>query len=248
MMRRTLILAALLTLLTACAAPPPASNATTAPPSPSATPTATPSPTVAATPITLPSTAQLSAPTATLVWAFVADSRLFRSTDRGDTWQDRSAALPGGPTREMAFVTDNEGWLATFGSAATQCQYQSVGIAHTTDGGAKWDQLVVPGVAPAPDASGLGGPKCKERLAFADAQRGFLSAYDPNSAPVIYRTTDGGNTWKTVFTDTGGGAPLTDLGFTDPTHGVAVLGATPDPKLLVSSDAGATWRAQVFTP
>jgi photosystem II stability/assembly factor-like uncharacterized protein len=192
---RTLILAALLTLLTACAAPPPASNATTAPPSPSATPTATPSPTVAATPITLPSTAQLSAPTATLVWAFVADSRLFRSTDRGDTWQDRSAALPGGPNREIAFVSDNEGWLAAFGSAATQCQYQSVGIAHTTDGGAKWDQLVVAAVAPAPDASGLGGPKCKERLAFADAQRGFLSAYDPNSAPVIYRTTDGGRAW-----------------------------------------------------
>jgi photosystem II stability/assembly factor-like uncharacterized protein len=68
-----------------------------------------------------------------------------------------------------------------------------------------------------------------------------------SGASYLYRTADGGRTWKTVFTDDGGGAPLTDLGFTDPTHGVAVLGA-PSPKLLVSSDAGATWRAQVFSP
>ena len=69
-----------------------------------------------------------------------------------------------------------------------------------------------------------------------------------SGASYLYRTTDGGETWKTVFTDTGGGAPLTDLGFTDPTHGVVVLGAIPDAKLLVSSDAGATWKAQVFAP
>ena len=69
-----------------------------------------------------------------------------------------------------------------------------------------------------------------------------------SGASYLYRTTDGGKTWKTVFTDTGGGAPLTDLGFTDPTHGVVVLGAIPDAKLLVSSDAGATWKAQVFAP
>jgi photosystem II stability/assembly factor-like uncharacterized protein len=66
-----------------------------------------------------------------------------------------------------------------------------------------------------------------------------------SGASYLYRTVDGGKTWKTVFTESGGGA-LADLGFTDPTHGVAVLEAPP--KLLVSSDAGATWRAQVFTP
>jgi len=67
-----------------------------------------------------------------------------------------------------------------------------------------------------------------------------------SGASYLYRTADGGRTWKTVFTDNGG-APLTDLGFTDPTHGVAVLGP-PSPKLLVSSDAGATWKAQAFGP
>lgn len=199
-MRRTLVPAALLMLLSACTAPPSASSATTAPPSPpllTSTPSASafPStvPTAAVTPITLPTFAQLSASSGVVVWAFVADSRLFSSKDRGDTWQDRTAALPGRANREVAFISDNEGWLATPGPAGTQCTFQSVGIAHTVDAGAKWDQLVV---GTASSSAGIADRQCKERVAFADAQRGFLSAYDPNSAPVIYRTTDGGRTWN----------------------------------------------------
>lgn len=191
----------LLALMTACAAPPPTSSATTAPPlassTPAATASATPSPTIAATPITLPSFAQLSAPSSgTVVWAFVADSRLFRSTDRGDTWQDRSAALPGYPNRELAFISETEGWLATFSSVATQCEFQSVGITHTTDDGAKWDPLVIGAIGPPAEPPGTVGTRCKERLASVDAQRGFLSASGPNSNPVIYRTNDGGRTWS----------------------------------------------------
>ena len=198
-MRRTLIPAALLVLLTACTAPPSASSATTAPPSasttPAATPTASPPPTVA-TPIALPSTAQLGAPSGTVVWAFVADSRLFRSTDRGDTWQDRTAALPGYPNRQIAFISDTDGWLAIFSSVATSCQNQSVGITHTTDGGGRWDPLVIAAIEPPPEPPGTGGARCKERLVSVDAQRGFLSASGPNSNPVIYRTTNGGRTWS----------------------------------------------------
>lgn len=200
---RCVAVASLLVLLSACAAPPATSSATTAPPSastapaPTPTPTGSRSPTVSPTPITLPSFAQLSAPSANVVWALIAGTRLFRSIDRGDSWQERSAAFdPLGPNREIAFISESEGWLATPGSPGTQCTFQAVGIAHTADASLTWAQLVVPAVAPSPDPSGLGGRQCKERLASADAQRGFLSAYDPNSAPVIYRTTDGGRTWS----------------------------------------------------
>lgn len=199
-MPRAVVAAALLVLLSACSAPPPASSATTAPPSVSTTPTSTltasPLPTVAATPITLPSTAQLSAPSGTVVSAFVADSRLFRSTDRGDAWQERSAALPSGPNREIAFVSDTGGWLATYSSAGTQCDVQTVGITHTADAGATWDPMVSAAVAPAAEPPGTGGPRCKERLATVDAQRGFLSANGTNTTPVIYRTADAGRTWR----------------------------------------------------
>ena len=61
-----------------------------------------------------------------------------------------------------------------------------------------------------------------------------------SGASYLYRTTDDGATWNTVFQDGSGGAPIADLGFTDATHGVAVLGTEPS-VLLTTSDAGATW-------
>src|SRR5437870_8954601 len=70
--------------------PSPSATSTTAAPSP--TPTASSSPTP--TPIALPSIAQLSAPSGTAVWAVVGGERLFRSTDRGDTWEERTVPSP----------------------------------------------------------------------------------------------------------------------------------------------------------
>jgi hypothetical protein len=64
----------------------------------------------------------------------------------------------------------------------------------------------------------------------------------------LKRTTDGGKTWTQVFTGTAPGG-WADLGFTSPSQGVVVdtggqnnAGA----QLLMSSDAGATWRAVRF--
>ena len=131
------------------------------------------------------------------MWALVAGSHLFRSIDRGETWQERSGALdPFGPNREIAFLSDNEGWLATPGVPGSQCTFQSVGIAHTTDGGGRWDQLVVAGTSGSPSSTGIADRQCKSGLAFADSQRGYLGASDPNSRPVIYRTADGGRSWS----------------------------------------------------
>src|SRR5207253_3771547 len=96
-MRRWTPMRALLLLvlvLAACTTQPNA--AVSATPSPTASPTATPSqtptssPTPSPSPIALPSFAQLSAPSGTVVWALVAGTRLFRSSDRGDTWEERT--------------------------------------------------------------------------------------------------------------------------------------------------------------
>jgi hypothetical protein len=62
-----------------------------------------------------------------------------------------------------------------------------------------------------------------------------------SGASFIYRTTDGGVTWQTVFEDDSGGAALADFGFTDSTHGIAVLRTQPA-VLLTSTDGGATWK------
>jgi len=102
--------------LAACAAPPvaPSASATVAAASPTPTPVATTAapttaaPTATPTLIPLPSTAQIDAPTGTVVWSLVADTRLFRSTDRGDTWQERP--VPPQLPVIVSFIDDHEGW------------------------------------------------------------------------------------------------------------------------------------------
>ena len=228
-MSRSLLIAvaALVLLLTGCT--PPASSAPSASPSESSAPSATvtasptasasasPGPGSSATPIPLPNTAQLSAPAANVVWALVGGSRLFRSTDRGDTWQDRSAGLdPLAFGREIAFISESAGWQKTTGSSGAACAVQWTAIGRTVDGAMTWSQ-VVPAAPPAGnDPSGLFGGPCKSGLTFADPDVGFLSSRDPNSAPVIYRTADAGRTWGASralpdppgFTTRGGGAVL----------------------------------------
>ncbi|MDQ2950818.1 MAG: hypothetical protein M3R54_00990 [Chloroflexota bacterium] len=165
---------------------------------PSATPTASPTPATSATPIALPTSAFIAAAGNGVVWALVANSRLFRSADRGDTWFERT--VPSNvPVNSIAFVNDREGWILAASSAGAQCQVQSVVIYRTSDGAATWQRI---------DPQGIADSGCKESLAFNDATHGYLSAWDQNSAPRVFRTTDGGTTWN-------GAAPLADPpGFT----------------------------------
>jgi photosystem II stability/assembly factor-like uncharacterized protein len=139
-----------------------------------------------ATLIPLPNVAQLSAPSATVVWALVANSRLFRSSDRGDTWQEqRPPALT--PITLLSFIDDHEGWLAPLGSVGAGCGTQSFALSHTADAGATWSALTVSGIPPA---------QCKNTMTFRDPTNGLVTAYDGTTAPVVYRTTDGGRTWS----------------------------------------------------
>ena len=155
--------------------------------------TSSPSPTVVRTPIPLPSTAQIDAPSGNVVWVLVGDQngRLFRSTDRGDTW--RESALPSIAPVVLSFIDDREGWamVPTGGCcvappAGAQCG-APVALAHTTDAGGTWQPIAASGLEPP-------GP-CKTTIRFADAQRGFIAAFDPAGSPLVYRTTDGGRSW-----------------------------------------------------
>jgi len=184
---------ALAIVLTACSAQPAASpspSATLAAASPTPTPvpiaTRTPAPSPTPTLIPLPSFADLSTPSGTIVWAFVAGTRLFRSTDRGDTWTERP--VPPQPLNGLVtFVDDHEGWFASLAQPAQQCMTQLLTITHTFDSGSTW-QTVTP--------AGIAAEQCKQSLVFSDAQHGSLVGWDPNSPPVIYRTADGGRTWS----------------------------------------------------
>jgi photosystem II stability/assembly factor-like uncharacterized protein len=186
------------------------SQTPTGPPPPSAFPS--PSPTA----IPLPTTAQFSAPSATVIWGLIADQNLFLSTDQGKTWQRRT--LPSffiNP--EISFVSQTEGWLSTVGSPETQCNGQPVTIWHTGDGAMTWQKVTETTYGSQP-AHGIGYGQCKAGLSFIDSTHGFISGYDPNDPPQEYRTADGGQTWSSS-------------------------GPLPDPPGFVSSPGGFTLGA-----
>jgi photosystem II stability/assembly factor-like uncharacterized protein len=152
----------------------------------------------APSPIALPSFAQLSAPSGTVIWAIVEGAHLFRSTDRGSTWDERTLPTPL-INGDVAFIDEMTGLLLSAGSAATQCQTQLAVIWRTTDGAASWRKL---------SGTGIAEGMCKRYLSMSDAAHGLLTAFSPNAAPVVYRTADGGETWS-------GSTPLPDPpGFT----------------------------------
>src|SRR2546430_11028464 len=75
-------------------------------PSPtSASSPAFPSAGVSATPVPLPSSAFVAAAGDGVVWLFVDNTRLFRSRDRGETWEER-ASPPQVINGNIAFVDD----------------------------------------------------------------------------------------------------------------------------------------------
>jgi photosystem II stability/assembly factor-like uncharacterized protein len=164
-------------------------NAATSPtPSPTLatpTPTATNAPTASPSPIALPSFAQLSAPSGTVVWALVGGTRLFRSSDRGDTWEERTLPSPV-INPDIAFMNDKDGLVLSAGSAATQCQVQSVSIWKTSDGAGTWQQIPHSGIADA---------MCKRFLSSADSTHAYFTTYSPNAGSLIYRTADAGAGW-----------------------------------------------------
>jgi photosystem II stability/assembly factor-like uncharacterized protein len=160
----------------------------------------------------MPSFAQLTAPSGTVVWALVAGTRLFRSSARGDTWVERTIP-PGLANVEVSFADETNGFLLSPGAPAGPCETQTASIWKTADGAASWQQVPATGIADA---------MCKRGLASSDTAHAFLTAYGPNSGPLIYRSVNGGLTWT-------GSKPLPDppgFTFTKP-GGVVILPGRP---------------------
>lgn len=224
------------------------------------TPSATPMPPVATSsapgilvspspPITRPAEAMLSAPSSNVVWVLVDNHVLYRSTNRGTTWEQRPIPPGNFPRPDISFIDDQQGWLATGGVPETQCNGAGTTVWHTSDGGKTWEQVV----SVVPGASGY--RQCKEGLSFVDPMHGFLGAADPNSRPTIYSTSDGGLTWAATTLDDppgyvtlGAGDTLTPglvkaFGTTllMPAWGMQPSAQTEIEYIFRSLDRGATW-------
>lgn len=257
--------------LCACAGiAPPASSAPVPVGSSSSSPSVLPTAPSVLIPTTvpLPTEVEVSSPVAGVVWAFVGGSLLFRSRDGGATWEQRPLPSVGpGPNGGAAFGSDQDGLVLQVGSPATQCMAQGARMWRTSDAGATWMQ--VPEVRSnigLTASAGIEVGQCKGPLSFVDAKRGFVGAVDRNSAPMIYRTTDGGVSWSPSQRLPDPAGFRTQVGFTLGVGAVHAVGST----LLLqasgsnlntagtastvqnfvfrSTDGGATWMPLAAVP
>ncbi len=127
---------------------------------------------------------------------------------------------------------------------------QGIGYEITHDGGVTWSEI-----APMPTASNLGLD-----FDFIDAAHGFVSAVDAGAAGSsvsVYRTSDGGVTWRSSVVTTlpakTGWYVTASAHFADPAHGVVLvsrvqsqtgaepLGKSDECVLFTTDDGGAAW-------
>lgn len=140
--------------------------------------------------------------------------RLLRTTDGGARWQ-QVYPTAAAPVFAISFLAANVGFgLGTGGDGSA--------VLRTVDGGHSW-RLV--GRVPGPPEE-QGGPE----LAFATPSVGLAV----NGAGILYRTTDGGRTWRR---EPLGRAPLSAVAL-DGRMGCAVGGHAA----YTTHDGGATWR------
>jgi hypothetical protein len=182
------------------------------------------------------------------VWAVVG-YQLHFSTDGGDTWVQRTL-IPGvaldvtsGDVLSSVFVLDAiHAWTASpapgstvpYGGQGPTFDHLRVLVSRTTDGGATWQSVSIPG-----DWGGT-----QPVLAFPDQQHGFLLLSGLRGGPgsTVFATANGGATWQRV----GGANSLGSVfGASDATTlwagNEGDAGPVSRPILDVSRDGGRTW-------
>lgn len=248
-------------VLAACVQPAasPSPSASGITPSPTASATATPSatspapsPTQATVPgvvrptqVPLPNDVVISAPSSASVWALIGGAVLYRSADRGTTWEQRGLP-PVGLPRSISFQSGIGGWVTTVDPAGGACP-GSFRIWETADGGATYREI---------RPTGLTGNACDGALGRVNATTAFLTGGGNETASFVYRTTDGGLTWTALTPPSAAGAPAGALspGTVRP-FGTTLLMAVIDwrntpPQRAVyrSTDNGTTWSFAAAIP
>jgi photosystem II stability/assembly factor-like uncharacterized protein len=116
-----------------------------------------------------------------------SDNTVYRTVDGGETWRPRPIAGKDGDivTGLTSFISAEEGWVVGHVVQGGDWALKSGRgiVLHTADAGAHWQALQV----------GEGEPFFS-RIHFVDANAGWLCSRDN-----VYRTEDGGRTWRIVL-------------------------------------------------
>ena len=181
-------------------------------------------------------------------WAAGKAGTIIHTSNGGAAWTAQLGGDPqnrAGNVRLIRFVDERHGWAVQGTPGSTEK------LLRTSDG-QNWEEISTP-------------PRGITDLAFTSATLGFAATAPPTGSSysgVIYRTTDGGRTWKDIWTcnakvSLGGlnkqvGCRIEQFHFVTPTVGYAVaksigfgMGSEPPPMVAKTTDGGQSWEAML---
>jgi photosystem II stability/assembly factor-like uncharacterized protein len=214
----------------------------------------------AAVPALVTGQALLEAATAERAWFTVTAgsnparptrTHVFGTTDGGQSWRQSPAVGGAADPVAIYFADPHRGWLLdSLGAAMNQ---NPVLLYRSTDGGMHWELLArSPQLAGDPAASsGLPVACGKNGLAFASARAGWITSFCPVGTDGVLTSTDGGAHWTTVSLPALGQQCQSGCDIPAPElvggSVFLIVGSYPASAcLLVSADAGRTWRVSLM--
>jgi photosystem II stability/assembly factor-like uncharacterized protein len=172
---------------------------------------------------------------------------VYKSTDTGKTWKNMGLQKTARISRVIVDPADtNTVYVAALGNAHTQQQER--GVYKTTDGGKTWERIFF--VDQNTGCSDLAIDPQHPNILFAamwqvDIKTWGLKSGGPGSG--IYKTSDGGKTWKPLRNSLPGGAthPVgktsVDVAYSNPKIVYALI-EDKAPALYKSEDGGESWK------
>jgi len=170
-----------------------------------------------------------------------AEGGVWQSVNNGTTWKPLTDKEPSMAVGSIAIDPENSNtiYVGTGEENFSGDSYYGAGILKSTNGGQTWTQSL----------SSLDAVPCGGQWVGAMAVHptnsnivlaGLESCY--YGGTTIYRSTDGGQTWTAVLTNSNAYQPVTAVIF-DPANGNIVYAATEYGGLFKSTNAGLTWSA-----
>jgi len=142
------------------------------------------------------------------------DNKIYKSKDQGKTWSIKETS--GSMLYDLAFSDDNVGFAVGLYNTSLK----------TVDGGDNWT-IIDPII---PDRSMFS-------IKFVNNKDGYVIG-----GSEIYKTSDGGNSWKSSYTT--GGPQLNGIA----TFGQNIAWVVGSDKILKTIDKGQSWTQQPFSP
>jgi photosystem II stability/assembly factor-like uncharacterized protein len=181
---------------------------------------------------------------------YYATNVLFETTDRGNSWQTISADL----TRENPGVPESVGKLVPKGAEkqrgviyALAPSFKNVNtlwagtddglIWLTRDGGKKWDDITPKELTPWSKVTQISASHFDESSAYASVSRFRIN----DVHPYIYRTRDGGKTWKLITTGLPDFGPVDTVREDSERKGLLFAGT--ENSVWISFDDGDHWQS-----